>query len=503
MPSSLRILDGAALALTLFLLARLAHSRQKLPLPPGPPGLPLIGNALSLPTKKAWKTYAKWGQTYGPLTFVKLVNRPILIINSVQAAFDLLERRGQIYSDRPVRPLLQWTGGAKGVGNQSYNPRLQQMRRLIKSAAGKTGVLEQEPTLSIEVHRFLRRLLDTSSSMVENIQLASGSAILDIDYGHDVLDRNDPLLQLLVNGVRENVQLITERLTLAEFFPSLGDIAYLIPGRHFYKTAARTRHLLREIETKPFIHIKKQLATGVARSSFVSTHLNDPDLTSEKEEVIRRTSMAIFVAGHDTTVSGVYGAVLALMLYPEVQARAQAELDSVVGTGRLPTLQDRSELPYTVAVVKEALRWMPPTPECVPHRLREDDEYMGYHIPKDSSVIVNIRGICQDPAEYANPHIFDPTRFLGDKQERDPFSIIFGFGRRICPGQPFAEAAIFLYIAALLSTFKISQDKASSPIDREDISQLPTYPAPYACCTEIRSESARHLVNSVTFRDGR
>jgi cytochrome P450 len=52
-----------------------------------------------------------------------------------------------------------------------------------------------------------------------------------------------------------------------------------------------------------------------------------------------------------------------MMLFPEVQARAQAEIDSVVGPERLPTLDDRDQLPYVCAMVKEVLRWAPPAPE--------------------------------------------------------------------------------------------------------------------------------------------
>lgn len=81
--------------------------------------------------------------------------------------------------------------------------------------------------------------------------------------------------------------------------------------------------------------------------------------------------------------------ILALTIYPEVQARAQAEIDRVVGHERLPGFTDQNELPYTVACLKELLRWQQVDTLAVPHRLVMDDVYRGYFIPKGTIVIGN------------------------------------------------------------------------------------------------------------------
>ena len=95
-----------------------------------------------------------------------------------------------------------------------------------------------------------------------------------------------------------------------------------------------------------------------------------------------------------------------MALYPEVQKKAQAEIDSVIGPNRLPDFQDRSSLPYINAVVKEMARWNLVVPlgrpgvitiittiltisEGVPHMSTNDDTYNGYYIPKGTVVIGN------------------------------------------------------------------------------------------------------------------
>lgn len=79
-----------------------------------------------------------------------------------------------------------------------------------------------------------------------------------------------------------------------------------------------------------------------------------------------------------------------MVLNPNVQKRAQEEIDRVVGTSRLPDMSDRENLPYINAVVNEVLRWHPVTPLGVTHAASEDDTYNGYFIPKGSILVSNI-----------------------------------------------------------------------------------------------------------------
>ena len=131
-----------------------------------------------------------------------------------------------------------------------------------------------------------------------------------------------------------------------------------------------------------------------------------------------------------------------MALYPTIQRRAQDELDCVVGLDRLPTPADREHLPYINALMKEILRWHPIAPTGLPHAVAEDDFYEGYFIPKGSVVIPNIWYFAHDPEVYHDPMDFDPSRFLGPSPEADPHSIVFGFGRRACPGKELASSSI-------------------------------------------------------------
>jgi cytochrome P450 len=148
-----------------------------------------------------------------------------------------------------------------------------------------------------------------------------------------------------------------------------------------------------------------------------------------------------------------------MAIHPEVQKKAQKEIDQLLGGERLPTLSDRDSLPYISAVMKEIFRWHAPLPISVPKLLKEDDAYKGYFLPKGAIVMENIWAVFQDPVVYPEPHIFNPERFLKDGKldpsAKNPEDRVFGSARRICPGRHFADRAVFLRIASILATFSI------------------------------------------------
>jgi cytochrome P450 len=169
---------------------------------------------------------------------------------------------------------------------------------------------------------------------------------------------------------------------------------------------------------------------------------------------------------------------LAMIAYPETQARAQAELDAVVGRSRLPTFADYPHLPYIRAMVKEALRWSPLTPLGVPHQSTQDDWYEGMFIPKGTICIPNLWYMNRDTTIYgADAAHFNPARYLdangqlapGRPETKEEGHFAYGFGRRICLGRYVANNSLFIDMAIVLWSSKMEGKKDASgkllPID--------------------------------------
>lgn len=161
-------------------------------------------------------------------------------------------------------------------------------------------------------------------------------------------------------------------------------------------------------------------------------------------------------------MSAVQTFFFAMLLHPEIQRSAQAEIDEALGPYCLPVLADRPRLPYIDALIKEILRWGTVSPMGLPHSTAVDDEVFGYKIPKDCVVIPNIWAMLHDESVYPSPFKFDPTRFIGEKQQPDPRELAFGRGRRVCPGQHIAEASVFIQVASVLATFDILREEKDS-----------------------------------------
>ncbi|KAJ6490070.1 cytochrome P450, partial [Mycena sanguinolenta] len=169
------------------------------------------------------------------------------------------------------------------------------------------------------------------------------------------------------------------------------------------------------------------------------------------------------------TAVSIQSFILVCILYPEWIPLPQREIDAIVGEDRLPSFKDRPHLPYVEAIVRETLRWRPAVRLGVPHQSIADDvvEYKGkeYFIPKGSIIFAVTWVIEHEQERFENPDLFQPERFLDDKNNLKVGyeTSAFGFGRRACPGIPFAERSLWINIAMLLWTFNIRRSDQADP----------------------------------------
>lgn len=168
-------------------------------------------------------------------------------------------------------------------------------------------------------------------------------------------------------------------------------------------------------------------------------------------------TFAFVIGGSETSGDAVAWFMLYLMLHPDVQERMRQEIDDVIGDKRI-TLKYRYDLPYTQAALQELHRIVSVFPTGVPHAVAEDVSIKNWHLQKGTHVILDIHAVHRSSKYFQDPNRFDPSRFLdGDgKFVYDERVITFGYGKRSCPGQPIAEAEIFLYIVSFLQRFRIT-----------------------------------------------
>lgn len=155
-----------------------------------------------------------------------------------------------------------------------------------------------------------------------------------------------------------------------------------------------------------------------------------------------------------------------LLIQPEILQKMQKEIDEVVGQGRLPQLDDRINLSYTEAAIREILRFETLVPSSIPHKAVEDTTYLGYTVPKGTFMIPTLYAMHEVDPVWGDPENFRPERFLDDKGKlvlsRD-ISLPFGAGKRLCAGETFARNMMFLLVAGIVQNFNLKVPKGASP----------------------------------------
>ncbi|KAF7371344.1 Cytochrome P450 [Mycena sanguinolenta] len=502
--------------------------RRTPPLPPGPRGLPIVGNILDVPTSHPWLSFAKLGEIWGAplklqtgiltnirvgeISSLTVLGQTMIIVNSLEIAEDLLETHGVNFSDRPVLPMA---GELMGFNNiltlVQYGDRVKRERKLYHQLFGNsTSIIARfGPLLTSEVHKFLQSLLGKPEDALKLIERMTGAITLRIAYGYNIDpdSEQDVFLEMFNTSVSNFSRATTPGASLVDIIPALRYWPEWLPGGGFHTIAKEwSSQIHRTVDTscEP---------PGLQNLPSPQIYLREE---SHEEYLIKWAAFAIQGgwSRHVREQPPTQGAAQikaffrAMSLYPEVQAAAQKEIDTVVGTDRLPDISDRERLPYVNALCKEILRFHVSVPTAAPHRARDDFVYHRGEgatpmlIPKDSLVIPNIWKMTHDPARYANPMVFDPTRFLetnGKAAELDPTRISFGFGRRICPGKLLGETILFLTCSAILSVFDISKVRENGIIIEPPLGQTSgtmSHPLPFKCSVEPRNDRAAALIRS-------
>jgi len=494
----------------LRLLMRRISSTSRSKLPPGPKGLPIIGNALDIPVKNQWSWFKSIGKQYGETLFLTVLGHRYLVLNTQEACTELLVKHGASSAGRPHIPfasdlcgydritaMLQPERDGPASDEGKNESALKATRRHIRSNVGSGPYAQQHRPLQLrETRRFLRKLLNKPEDFLGHIDWVMHSVLLNISFGYTSKEEKDPIMEVSSRVLSEFGDATIPGKWAVDALPFLKWVPSWLPGGGFQNVAKKYKASLYDFSHGPYETVKQKLLGGEGTISVCAKMLEeygalDGKLTREREEFIRFTLVSILGAGTDTNSSSFQSFFLAMALFPEVQRRAQAEVDAVCdarGPDRthLPDFDDKDSMPYIDALMTEIFRWAVVTPVGFPHRATAPIEYNGWFIPQGTYLISNIRGICEDPELHPNPTEFRPERFLGPNPEANPRETMFGYGRRECPGINFATSFLFALIASTLRCFDISVIEGDEP-KREFVGEILAHPKRFRCSIRPRS----------------
>lgn len=380
---------------------------------------------------------------------------------------------------------------------------------MVHSLLNITTSKEYVPYQMLENKQMLFQLLEQPQDFVKHIRRYSNALTTTMVFGWRTPTYEDENMKQLFDGFSEFAEINqTGAAALVDYYPILRRLPdFLLPAQ---KKAKMLHQAEKSLYRKHWLNAKDAIDKGTILPCFCVGMAKAQEKEGFDDDQAAYISGTLLEAGSDTTSSTLVGFVQAMLLWPDVQKKAQAEIDRVVGD-RLPTMDDESDLQYVRACIKESLRWMPTTIlGAVPHAVTKDDEYMGYLIPKNAGVLNNVWSINMDPKRHPEPRVFQPERYINDTlscydsaanadgTKRDNFT--FGAGRRICPGMHVAERSLFLGISRILWAFTIEPavDEAGNKIipDPGKLTQgfvcMPEeFPAKITPRSEARAETVR------------
>ncbi|EJD40449.1 cytochrome P450 [Auricularia subglabra TFB-10046 SS5] len=500
---ALGLLGGAAF----WVLAGSLTSGRRLPLPPGPAGQLFIGNLLDAPTAKEWLTYAAWAKTYGNIISMRIFGQTIVVLNSAQDVRELFVARASNYSERIHFTMVVMTGWREGTATISPGEKFRAMRRFMTQILGPHAVKGFLPVQEAEITSYLRRILDHPEDLRTQTRRLVGTIVLKLIYGYTVAADDDPFVEQAESALRI-FHAVAAPGWMVDMFPSLRHLPSWLPGMEFKRKARVWRKLVADSRRNTLEYTRTQIASGKPTPCFAADLLAD-DERMKDEPFFAMVLADLYSAASDTTVTALLSFFIHMAMHPDMQQRAQREIDNITRGERLPTLDDRDSLPYVQAIIKEVHRWHPVAPMGIPHCAAADDEYKGHRIPKGAIVFANVWSILRNPETYPDPATFRPERHLEraelsvsaekDPVNEDPTKYDFGFGSRQCPGRHLAQSTLFLVVASVLATCTISDavDKNGAPLTPTTVQYMPgivSQPAPFSVAITARSHRAQDLL---------
>ncbi|KAK7021790.1 hypothetical protein SK128_010779 [Halocaridina rubra] len=432
-------------------------------MPPGPKGLPLIGNLFDLLWEDSPRYFNRMAEKYGPLYSLQLGLRRVVVINSSHWLTQAFVRQGDMFNHRPRGTVLSFIMGGKGIAD-AEDQVWRESRRFTLHVLRDFGM--GKSSVEAYVNRELHDFLETTQKKVGqpyDVHYDLATSVLNIVWHMFVGERftmGDKNLKWIVDSLEMSLTLV-EQGGFLNYTPMLQFIGTFLKPKAF-KVGANVKHRL-DYFTQLIADHKNNLDNPDRPFDFMYEYLAEQrkQIEQGRKDIVFTDNQLkwlisdLFIVGLDTTVTTLRWCLLFLVRHPEIEEKLFQELDSVIGIDRHPTYEDRLRMPYTEAFINEVFRYGSITPLAL-HGNPEETTLNGFRIPKRSWIIGNIYGIHWDRNVWNDPENFRPERFIDKDGQliRSENVVAFSVGRRNCLGESLARIETFQFLTGMLQKYK-------------------------------------------------
>ncbi|KAM6303648.1 cytochrome P450 2D6 [Podargus strigoides] len=444
--------------------------------PPGPVSLPFVGTMMSIDFCNPHLTFNQLQKKFGNVFSLQNCWTNTVVLNGYKTVKEALINQSEDFADRPYMPVYEHLGyghKSEGIVMARYGHVWKELRKFTLSTLRNFGMGKKSLEERVrEEAGFLCSAVNSEEGRPFDLRFLVNNAVCNVicitiygkrfNYGDETFKK---LLHLFEKYLKEETGFLTQLLNVVPFLSHIPGVTQTV--FHGQKAFMDFIDVLiaKHMQTWSPDYIRdftdvflKEMEKGKAAEKSGFNYNN-----------LRLVTADLFTAGSETTSTTLRWAVLYMLLHPEIQSKVQAEIDTVIGRERSPTMEDQVSMPYTNAVIHEVQRCGDVIPIGVPHMTYRDTELQGFFIPKGTTIITNLSSVLKDEAVWEKPKEFYPEHFLdasGHFVKPEAF-LPFSAGRRACLGEQLARMELFIFLTTLLQkfTFVLPEDQ---PRPQED-----------------------------------
>jgi cytochrome P450 len=376
-------------------------------------------------------SYAR--DTYGPIAVFAVSDPPAVLLSDPDDVHRVLVAHHRGYTKRTVQ--YDTLATVTGDGLLVSDPPLWTERRRMVQPGFHRSSLDAVARYSVdaataEADRLLcaRGMVDLDEAMMHSALTVVGSAL----FSTDLSGRAGELVPAVLTAL--------DRVVVRARSPWLPPPSVPTPGN------LRLREALRTIDEAVASMVDQRRRSGRAGDDVLGMLLSS-GVSSEHMRAVRDEVVTLLIAGHETVASALTWTWHLLTTHPDAYARLMDEVDAL--SGPPSGLADLARLPYTRAVLDEALRLYPPA-WVITRRAADPDSLAGVPIAPGTLVLISTYALHRDPTLWKDPDAFRPDRWLTSSERAPRWAYIpFGAGTRQCIGKDFALVEGVLMLATL------------------------------------------------------
>ncbi|CAN7064356.1 hypothetical protein Bca4012_096917 [Brassica carinata] len=449
-------------------------SQCRMNIPPGPKGLPVVGNLLQVIFQGQHFVFIMRDlrKKYGPIFTMQMGQRTMIIVTDEKLIHEALVQRGPTFASRPPDSLIRliFSVGKCAINSAEYGSLWRTLRRnFVTELVTPTRVKQCSWIRTWAMENHMKRIQTESVEkgfveVMSQCRLTICSILICLCFGAKISEQKIKNIE----NVLKDVMLITSP-KLPDFLPVFTPLfrRQVREARELRKTQLeclvpliKNRRAFVDAKESPNEEMVSPIGAAYVDSLF-SLKAVERGGELRDEEIVTLCS-EIVSAGTDTSATTLEWALLHLVTDQNIQEKLYEEVVGVVGENGVVDEDDVAKMPYLEAIVKETLRRHPPGHFLLSHAAVKDTELGGYDIPAGAYVEFYTAWVTENPEIWSDPGKFRPERFLagGDGVNADwtgtrgVTMLPFGAGRRICPAWSLGILHINLMLARMVHSFK-------------------------------------------------